>query len=127
MKTPDWIVQLFRKVDAMDADGFVDHLTDDVRFRFGNGPEAKGREKVREVVSGFFKSIKALRHDLLETWIHSDVVICQGEVTYTRLDGSQITLPFIDLYRMKGDRIDQYLVYIDITPLYSPNSQQGSQ
>jgi ketosteroid isomerase-like protein len=121
MRTPDWIHQLFKTIDAMDADRFVTYLTERARLRFGNGPVVTGREKIRKTIAGFFASIKALRHVILETWIHSDVVILQGEVTYTRKDGSQITLPFMNLYRLKEDLIDQYLVYVDISPLYLPN------
>jgi hypothetical protein len=104
----------------MDANGFVSYLTEKARLRFGNGPVVTGREKIRETITGFFSSIKALRHVILETWTDSDVVILQGEVTYTRKDGSQIILPFMNLYRMKGNLIDQYLVYIDMSSLYSP-------
>jgi hypothetical protein len=121
MQIPDWIYQLFKTIDTMDANGFVPYLTEKARLRFGNGPVVTGREKIRETIAGFFSSIKALRHVILEAWIHSDAVILQGEVTYTRKDGSQVILPFVNLYRMKGDLIDQYLVYIDMSPLYSPD------
>ncbi len=121
MQTPAWTHQLFKTIDAKDANRFISYLTEKARLRFGNGPVVTGREKIRETIAGFFSSIKALRHVVLETWTHSDVVILQGEVTYTRKDGSQITLPFMNLYRMKGDLIDQYLVYVDLSPLYPPN------
>jgi hypothetical protein len=121
MQTTAWLYRLFKAIDTMNADGFVSYLTDKARLRFGNGPVVTGREKIRETIAGFFVSIKALKHVILETWTYSDVVILQGEVTYTRKDGSQITLPFMNLYRMKGKLIDEYLVYVDISPLYSPN------
>lgn len=121
MQTPAWIHKLFKTIDAMDANGFVSYLTERAQLRFGNGPLVTGREKIRETIVGFFSSIRALKHVILATWTHSDVVILHGEVTYTRKDGSQITIPFMNLFRMKGDLIDQYLVYVDLSPLYSPN------
>ncbi len=121
MQTPVWVHQLFKTIDAKDANGFISYLTEKAQLRFGNGPVVTGREKIRGMIAGFFSSIRALRHVISETWIHSDVVILQGEVTYTRKDGSQITLPFMNLYRMKGNLIDQYLVYVDLSPLYPPN------
>ncbi len=121
MQTPAWTHQLFKTIDAKDANRFISYLTEKAQLRFGNGPVVTGREKIRKTITGFFSSIRALRHVVLETWTHSDVVILQGEVTYTRKDGSQITLPFMNLYRMKGNLIDQYLVYVDLSPLYPPN------
>ena len=119
--SPAWTHKLFKTIDAKDANGFVSYLTEKAQLRFGNGPVVTGREKIRETIAGFFSSIKALKHVILETWTYSDVVILKGEVTYTRKDGSQITLPFMNLYRMKGNLINQYLVYVDLSPLYSPN------
>jgi len=58
----------------------------------------------------------------LETWFETGTVICQGEVTYTRSDDSDITIPFVNILRMGGNRIREYLIYIDIKPLYSPAS-----
>jgi hypothetical protein len=121
MKTSAWVHQLLKTVDARDANGFVSYLTEKAHLRLGNGPVVTGKDKIRETISGFFSSIKALKHVILETWAQSDVVILQGEATYTRKDGSQITLPFMNLYRMKGQLIDQYLVYVDLSPLYPPN------
>ena len=117
MAAPDWIRQLFEKIDAMDADGLASFLADDARFRFGNAPEVRGKKNIRDAVAGFFASIEGLRHGILNTWVHPDTVICQGEVTYTRTDGSQITIPFLNLFGMEGDRIGRYLIYADISSL----------
>lgn len=116
---PDWIRRLFETIDAKDADGFVSFLTEDAQFRFGNAPEVTGKGDVREAVAEFFASINAIRHRILDVWVHPDTVICQGDVTYTRLDDSQITVPFVTVFRMKGDLVGRYLVYGDMTPLRS--------
>ncbi len=115
-----WISDVFGSIDAMDSDRFVSFLADDATFRFGNAPEATGKRAIREAVDGFFSSIKGLRHHILKTWEHPDTVICQGEVTYTRLDGGEVTIPFVNIYGMRDGRIREYLVYIDLSPLYPP-------
>lgn len=115
----DWIRQLFECVDAKDVEGFLGYLTDDVKFSFGNAPAVTGKDSVRKSLEGFFASIEGLSHRILETWVHPETVICQGEVTYTRIDNSQVTIPFANILRMEGERIKEYLIYIDITPLFS--------
>ena len=119
MNTPSWVPKLFQSIDAMDTGTFLTFLTKDSQFRFGNAPASFGKPAIRQGVDGFFSSIKALKHRLLNTWTLPDTVICQGEVTYTRHDNSQITLPFVNVYGTKGDLVKDYLVYIDITPLYA--------
>jgi hypothetical protein len=113
------ILELFRTIDLMDSYKFVSFLTDDARFFFGNAPAVTGRENIKEAVSQFFKSVKSLSHKNLNLWINSDSVIYQGEVTYTRHDGSRLTLPFVNVFGMDGDKIKDYRIYIDINPLYA--------
>jgi len=114
-----WIRRVFASVDAKDTETFLSFLEDGAQFRFGSAPAVAGKEAIRNAVDTFFASIRGLRHEILETWLHTETVICQGRVTYTRTDGSELTLPFANIWRMRGDRIQEYLIYIDIQPLYS--------
>lgn len=120
MQDRDWLEALFRRIDEMDTEGFLSFLTPDARFRFGNAPVVRGRKAIGKAVQGFFATIKKSDHRLLDTWTERDAMICQGEVTYTRNDNSQVTVPFVNVFHMVDARIDQYLIYVDITPLYSP-------
>ncbi len=119
MEQQSWSNELFQKIDAKDTAGFLSFLTSDARFRFGNAALLQGRQAIGEAVDAFFASIKASQHRLLHTWSIDDAVICQGEVSYTRRDDSTLTLPFVNIFRMQGRQIDQYLIYVDVTPLYS--------
>ncbi len=111
------INNLFASIDCKDAQGFVNLFTEDASFRFGNAPVIHNRKNIREGVSLFFTSIKNLRHRITGFWEKDDVIICEGEVTYTRHDGSELTLPFVDILRMKEKLISDYRIYMDISAL----------
>jgi hypothetical protein len=115
-----WITDLFRSIDAKDTGKFVGFLTEDGQFRFGNAPPAIGRAAITALLDGFFGSIKGLRHDVANTWTMPDHVICEGMVTYTRHDGSTLSVPFVDIFAMRGKLIKDYLIYIDASQLYAP-------
>ena len=110
---------LFNAIDSMDANTFASFLTEDSVFRFGNAKPVRGRNNVKEAVAGFFSSIRALKHDVLGIWESDDVVTIQGEVSYTKKDGGVVTVPFVDLLRLNRSLIQEYLIYIDASPLYS--------
>ncbi len=59
---------LFKAIDAKDTDSFVAYLTEDAVFRYGSQETVQGRAAIGEYVSGFFSTIKALRHHVVETW-----------------------------------------------------------
>ena len=122
MAETDWIEGLFQAIDAMDTDGFLSFLSDDAHFRFGNAPALMGKDAIREALDGFFASLKGLRHRIIRTWTHPDAVICQGEVTYTRMDASEVTIPFVNVLGMADDHIAEYLIYIDMAPLLAAGS-----
>ena len=113
------IRELLATVDRMDADGFVSFLTEDATFRFGNAEAVTGRAAIREAVAGFFGSIAALSHHIERIWTGPEAVACDGEVTYVRHDGLEIRLPFADVFVMREGKISEYLIYIDISPLYA--------
>lgn len=116
---PDWVTQLFASIDRKDATAFANFLTQDGQFRFGNQEPVRGRAAIAEAVTGFFSSIHSLSHRLERVWVHADSVVCHGTVAYGRLDGSRVILPFADVFYLDGDLVSDYLIFMDITPLYA--------
>ena len=120
MTDSTWVKRLFATIDSSDADAFVAFLTEDSVFVFGNAAPVAGKAAIRDLLVGFFGSIRALRHEVKETWILPDVVVATGRVTYTRHDGSTLEVPFADVLRMRKDLVREYLIYIDASKLYAP-------
>ena len=111
--------KVFGAIDDRDTDSFVSYLTTDATFRFGSALPVQGRDAVRDAVAGFFATIAGLSHKLSNTLAADGALICEGEVTYTRHDGSEVTLPFADFFELDDGRISHYKIYIDIGPLYA--------
>jgi len=114
-----WLEDLFASIDGMDTDRFLRFLTDDAVFRFGSAPPVEGRESIREAVDGFFATIAASKHELQMIMADNGTLVCEGEVTYTRHDGGQVTLPFANIFRMEGEFVSHYKIYADAGPLYA--------
>ena len=109
---------VFAAIDRQDTAAFVGFLSDDAVFRFGSAPPVQGREAILAAVDGFFGTISGLSHKVDSTLVSGSTQACEGEVTYTRLDGTQITLPFADIFEYDGELIAHYKIYMDISPLY---------
>lgn len=110
---------LFAAIDAKDATAFVSFLTDDAVFRFGSSPAVQGREAVHAAVEGFFGTIAGCAHAVHKSIRDGATLVCEGEVTYRRHNGSEITLPFTDVLEYEDDLITHYKIYMDVNPLYS--------
>ena len=116
---PAWIAALFAAIDGSDARRFAVHFTEDGEFRFGNAPPVVGRTAVEAAVAGFFGSIRRCRHRLLRVWQGDGSWAMDGTVTYVRHDGREVTVPFANVFVMRGERIAQCLIFVDVTPLYA--------
>jgi uncharacterized protein (TIGR02246 family) len=119
MTDSQWMKQLFAAIDGKDADAFVAFLTEDAVFAFGNAPPVSGKAAIRELLVGFFASIRALRHEVTDAWTLPEVAVAIGQVTYTRLDGSSLSVPFADVLKLRQGLVREYLIYVDASRLYA--------
>ena len=109
--------QLFADIDAMAPDAFAQHLAEDAVMRFGNADPVHGRDAIRDVWGGFCAGIDGVSHAVVEQWAVGEATIVEADVTYTRKDGSQVTVPVVTIYRAPGELIADYRVFIDLAPL----------
>ena len=114
-----WLDDLFAAIDEMNVERFLRFLTPDATFRFGSAAPAKGENEIREAVEAFFASISGCRHVLGNILADDGTLVCEGEVTYTRHDGSKITLPFANVFELDGELVSHYKIYADAAPLYA--------
>jgi hypothetical protein len=109
---------LFKYIDDKDIDKFVSFLAPDCVFRFGNGPAVSGVSDIRQYVGGFFDSIQALSHQITDSWDVAGGKVCHGLVSYTRKDGTVLTVPFANVFEIDSTGIKKYLIFADTSELY---------
>ena len=119
MPNGEWTKQLFQSIDAMDAKAFAGFITEQGQFRYGSLPAAKGREAIETFVAGFFNTLKSIRHENIRSWSADDgkTLFIAGDVIYTLPNDAEVTIPFLNLCTMVGDKVQDYLVYTDPSPM----------
>lgn len=122
--TEAWVAQFFATIDAMQPEALAAYFANDAVFRFGNAPPTQGRAAIREALTGFFGGLGGLRHRVTGVWRgqweRGPVLAVEAEVTYTRPDGSQTpALPATSTLRLTGERIQDYRIFMDISPLFA--------
>jgi limonene-1,2-epoxide hydrolase len=117
--THRFLDDLFESIDERNTDRFLRFLTDDAIFRFGSAPQVQGQSQIRDAVNEFFAKIAGCKHTLQNIIADDSTLVCEGEVTYTRHDETEVTLPFVNVFEFAGDRISQYKIYADSAPLYA--------
>ena len=101
-----WTEELYAGVDATDAAAFAE----DGVLRWANEPPVRGPERIEAFVGGFFESIETLEHAFTGIWRvegtepGADGLTLEADVTYTRHDGSAVTVPAVTLSNGRANR-----------------------
>lgn len=117
--TPAWLTELFTVIDYKDAKDMGQFLSDDVEFYFANQEPVIGRDAVIESIDGFFLSIKALAHTIEDVMIDDGRLICRGQVSYTRADGTNLDVAFSNWFYLQDELITRYFIFVDNSALFT--------
>ena len=92
----------------------------DAVFRFANADEVVGKDNIETTLGAFYDSIKALSHDRQGLYEVDDTTVVWSDVTYTRFDDSQVTVPVVTIVRRNDDGlIVDYRIFMDAAPLFA--------
>jgi ketosteroid isomerase-like protein len=113
-------MRMFADIERMDAHAWAEYLAPDTVMRWGNETPIYGRDACRAAAAAFYAQIDGVRYDIVELWEHGDATIVEANITYTRTDGREVTLPLVTIYRTDvNDLISDYRVYTDLAPVFA--------
>ena len=110
---------IFDLVDSQDIHGLAGLLAEDASMVFGNAEPFVGRDAIVAANNAFFQQIKAVRHHLRNEWTVGDTTIAETEVSYTRFDGKEVTIPAVSIWHLRGGLIADYRVFYDPAPIFA--------
>ena len=113
MDREPWIREMFAALDRGSVPALFPYLHDDVTWRFASYPVGKGRESFAAAWSAMSGQIKALEHVVHQVWSAGDSIFCRGDVSYHLTDAPTVTVPFANIFRLRDDKISEYLIYVD--------------
>jgi hypothetical protein len=116
---------MFEDIERMDAAAWSAYLAPDAIMRLGNRDPVYGRDACRDALAALYRRIAGMTHHIIEQWEHGETTIVEANITYTRLDATQVSVPAVTIFRTNGkDQIADYRVYIDPGPIYSGGNAQ---
>jgi limonene-1,2-epoxide hydrolase/alkylhydroperoxidase/carboxymuconolactone decarboxylase family protein YurZ/catechol 2,3-dioxygenase-like lactoylglutathione lyase family enzyme len=114
----DLVKRLFSRGEAFDAAGFVTFFTDNPVYQFGNFDVCFDKQSIKQSADNFFSQIDAVYHEIKMMQEVGDVVFVEMDVLYWRKDGSMISLPCCDIFRVEGDKFSELRIFMDVNPVF---------
>lgn len=125
-----WFNDLLDAVDRESAIDFASYFTPKGKFTWGNFDPVVGRTAITQFTQGFFANVTSVRHQLDNYWLMEEqrCAMTNGRVTFTRLDGSAVTVVFatVSHFTEDGTLMTDYQVYLDPSPLVGITPSVGS-
>lgn len=117
---PPTILAIFAADAALDLDGFMALLTENVRLSIGSQPPLQGHAAVRQAIAGLFGLMRAgIRHRLVTRFGTPDGMLAyQAEADFALQTGRDVTVGYVNVLHTAADgRISDYRIFIDLSPL----------
>ena len=115
----DWAGPFFGDADRLELPLLMRWFGPEIDLRLANVPPIVGREAVEATFADFWSGVKAMRHRREQLVTEGDTAFQGSQVTYTRLDGREVTMPVAShLRRDAAGTLDRLWIYIDLGPLY---------
>ena len=78
-----------------------------------------GATRYAHTWAGFCEGLDGVSHSVVEQWSSGAGTVVEADVTYTRKDGSRVTVPVVTIYRERDGEIADYRIFIDLAPLFA--------
>lgn len=115
----DWPAAFFRDADQLELPVLMSWFGSDIDLRLANFPPILGRAAAEATFAEFWSGIRGMHHVREQLVIDGDTAFQGSQVTYTRLDGREVTMPVAShLRRDAAGTLDRLWIYIDLGPLY---------
>jgi limonene-1,2-epoxide hydrolase len=114
------VLRLFSRGEAFDSEGFVEFFTEACVYQFGNLPICYDKATMLESSRWFFRNVTAVYHDIKAIWEINECVMVEMDVWYWRLDGSLVSLPCSDIFRVDGSKFRELRIFMDVDPVFNP-------
>lgn len=116
----DWVGAFLRDADRLDLPLLIRWFAPGIDLRVANVPPIAGRAAAEATFAEFWSGIKGMRHVRDQLVIDGDTAFQGSQVTYTRADGREVTMPVAShLRRDAAGTLDRLWIYIDLRPLYA--------
>ena len=117
----DLVKRLFSRGESFDSEGFITFFTDNPVYQFGNFEVCYDKQSIKQSADNFFSQINAVYHEIKRIWEAGGLVFVEMDVMYWRKDGSLVSLPCCDIFRVEGDKFSELRIFMDVNPVFDPN------
>jgi len=110
--------RLFGAVNNRDLEAYLGCFTEDAEYQAANIPAVYGHKAIQEFGAKMIPNFKKVLHNIKNSWQKGDTVVCELDLVYHRNDGKVVTVPCLDIIRLKDGKVKSLKAYLDAGPAF---------
>ncbi|MDO1449710.1 nuclear transport factor 2 family protein [Rhodocytophaga aerolata] len=111
------LTDTYKKLNALDIAEFTSYLADDIEYTLGCIAKGKYKQNLIETLRQLFAQVTAIKYEILHSYQSGNSVVVEMEVTYERIDQSDIIISGVIFLKIEDELVNVLKVYKDFTPL----------
>jgi hypothetical protein len=111
------VFRAYQKLDALDIEGFVSYLTDEITFTLGKEAEGIGKIQLKIALNRLFYGVVKISHEFYTVYETGNMVVSETLITCRKTNGSQTSFSGVIFLKMERERIMVMKLYMDFTRL----------
>jgi ketosteroid isomerase-like protein len=115
----DIVKRAFAAVEANDVNAYVSLFSDDAFYKAANFDPVIGPDGIRRFAAPVMEMFDKVTHDVHGMWEDGNTVVAEVMLTYRRRDAKVVTVPCVDVIRLKGGKITSLQAYVDLGPVFA--------
>ena len=120
MSNSETVRTLLKMFESFNVEGFLELLTENAEYRFGNYPAAVGQENIAATIkASHLDAISGISFEIKSLYELEDTVVTELVCNYTLKKGGNLPLPCLDIFKFQGGKVTAMLVFMDATPLFT--------
>ena len=118
MSNSETVRTLLKMFESFNVEGFLELLTEDAEYRFGNYPAAVGQENIAATIkASHLDAISGISFEIKSLYELEDTVVTELICNYTLKKGGNLLLP--PWFWGSRRKVSAMLVFMDATPLFT--------
>ncbi len=117
--TAYFVWKYFEDVDTMIPEKVTQYYNEDSVFKFGNAPAAQGPKEIKNALDHFYQLINSMEHHNTGLWLGDKSGVFEADVHFKNTSGETIVIPAVSIMRLEEDKIKDFRMVMDATPLFN--------
>jgi ketosteroid isomerase-like protein len=117
-KNKTQVLEAYKKLDALDIEGFLSYMQEDITYTFGKKFNSNGKVDIKLYLNQLLSEVVEIHHEFHYIFETGNTLVLETEITCTKKDGKEDFFAGVIFLKLEEGLIKVIKMFMDFTPQY---------